>query len=217
MGTSAEELRRFRALFPNVGTRALEGDLPERVVTVPPFAIDKFEVTNEAFARFVAANPQWSRQQPIGEARHPVVNVTWQAAGAYCRWRGGRLPTEAEWEYAARGGREGRLFPWGDDPPDPSRANYAASGIGAAMRGGSYPPNGYGLFDMSGNVWEWVADAWTTSDNSSTRRVIRGGSWGGVPVNLRVAHRDSHPAGDARDFVGFRCAYDAHPVPPASR
>ncbi|HYR27978.1 MAG TPA: SUMF1/EgtB/PvdO family nonheme iron enzyme [Thermoanaerobaculia bacterium] len=183
IGTSAEELERLRALYPDVSARVLEGELPERTVQIAPFRIDRYEAT--------------------GKTEHPLVNVTWQEAADYCRARGGRLPTEAEWEYAARGGLVRKLFPWGDEPAGPERANYHASGIKTTTPVGSYPPNGFGLFDMSGNVWEWTADAWDTNG----RYVIRGGSWGGAPVNLRAGYRDSHRANDPRDFVGFRCAY----------
>jgi formylglycine-generating enzyme required for sulfatase activity len=199
IGTSAEELQRFRAMHPRLSDRLFEAEQPERMVAIAPFAIDQHEVTNEAFARFARTSFDRAR------ARHPVVNVTWQQADGYCRWRRGRLPTEAEWEYAARGGRERQIFPWGDDPPDPAKANYAASGLRTTTPAGSYPPNGYGLHDMSGNVWEWTAGRWP--GGGEARYVIRGGSWGGAPVNLRVAYRDSHRAADAREFVGFRCVY----------
>ena len=200
MGTSADELRRFREKNPHLSDRVFEGEMPEHAVTIGAFAIDRYEVTNEAFARFSAGH-----EYPRAKAKHPVVSVTWQEADAYCRWRGGRLPYEAEWEYAARGGRKHGLYPWGDDPPDPSRANYGASKLGTTAPVGSYPPNGFGLFDMSGNVWEWTADPWQSG--STERYVIRGGSFGGAPVNLRVSYRDSHRASDRREFVGFRCTY----------
>lgn len=163
---------------------------------------------------------------PKGKARHPVVNVSWYAAVAYCQYLGKRLPTEAEWECAARGGLREPTFPWGDEPVDKTKANYAGSEINGTTPVGSYPANGYGLFDMAGNVWEFMADEWGPySDlsqtnpvaggnlfldqsfrNVTTRRVIRGGSFGGAPLNLRVTYRDSHPPNGARDFVGFRCA-----------
>jgi sulfatase modifying factor 1 len=118
------------------------------------------------------------------------------------------------------------MFPWGDEPADASRANYAASGLDGPTKVRSYPSNGYGLFDVAGNAWEYVADEWTPYSASAqvnplpggdpytggafrrvtTRRVIRGGSWGGAPVNLRVTYRDSHPPQGAGDHVGFRCA-----------
>jgi len=183
IGTSADELEHLHFTYPHVPERALEGELPERTVRIAPFRIDRYEAA--------------------GKDEHPLVNVTWQEASDYCRARGGRLPTEAEWEYAARGGLLRKLFPWGDEPADPMRANYIVSGLKTTTPVGSYPPNGYGLYDMSGNVWEWTADQW----DASSRYVIRGGSFGGAPVNLRAGYRDSHRADDRREFVGFRCAY----------
>jgi formylglycine-generating enzyme required for sulfatase activity len=163
-------------------------------------------------------------QCPPGKAEHPVVFVTWHAALAYCRWAGGRLPTEAEWEYAARAGRASE-FPWGDEQPTPDRANYAASGFDDTRPVGSYPPNPLGLYDMAGNVWELALDAWGPGGSGfrdipagsspddlrvvTGRRALRGGSFGGAPVNLRTRWRDSHDALNAVAFVGFRCVYPA--------
>jgi formylglycine-generating enzyme required for sulfatase activity len=222
-------------------------EAPQHVVTLAPFWIDRFPVTNAQFSAFIDDQPQWAPGRiapalhngaylqhwegsgvPPALADHPVVFVSWYAALAYARWAGKRLPTEAEWEYAARGGQAEAAFPWGDAPADPSRANYGASGIGATTPVGAYPPNPYGIYDLAGNVWEFCLDAWQAdfSAHSSganpigggealagdgylavtTRRVIRGGSWGGSPVNLRVAYRDSHPPAGAGAHVGFRCA-----------
>ena len=171
---------------------------------------------------------------PEGLENHPVTNVTWYDAVAYCQWQGKRLPTEVEWEFAARGGGN-PIFPWGDSPADPSRANFSASRFGTTTAVASYPPNPYGLYDMAGNVWQFTADEWAPYSakpikdskerkNSrrdefdspfankfdflsvTTRRVIRGGSWGGVPINMWVEYRDSHPPDGAQPFVGFRCA-----------
>jgi sulfatase modifying factor 1 len=173
-------------------------------------------------------------QVPKELENHPVTNVTWYDAVAYCQWQGKRLPTEVEWEHAARGGGNG-LFPWGDEHADPSRANFSASGLGTTTEVGKYAPNGYGLYDMAGNVWQFTADEWAPYSSQpvkkskakknpppnepdflhqhefdflsvKTRRVIRGGSWGGAPVNLWVEYRDSHPPDGAQPFVGFRCA-----------
>jgi formylglycine-generating enzyme required for sulfatase activity len=223
----------------------IQAETPQHTVTIKSFYLDMYEVTNSQFREFVRANPQWSAARiptrfhngnylkdwvsdnfPEGRAKHPVVNVSWYAAVAFCQSLGKRLPAEAEWELAARGGLQNKTFPWGDEPVEKRRANYAGSGIKATTPVGGYPANGYGLFDMAGNVWEFMADEWAAyteaeQDNPvaggnlfldksfydvTTRRVIRGGSWGGAPLNLRVTYRDSHPPNGARDFVGFRCA-----------
>jgi formylglycine-generating enzyme required for sulfatase activity len=152
-----------------------------------------------------------------------VVFVSWDAAVACAEWEGKRLPTEAEWEFAARGGLDNPKYPWGDEEPTPSRANYGKSGIHARVQVGSYRPNPYGLFDLAGNVWEFCFDEWnalyqsdpqhqTDQDirrmQSATpeRRVIRGGSFDASEFNLRVTARDSHRSSNPVAHVGFRCA-----------
>jgi sulfatase modifying factor 1 len=221
-----------------------QDEVPKHSVTIDDFYIDKYPVTNAEFKKFTDFNPEWrpdriprtlhngnylkhwKEQDALKtKADHPVVNVSWYAAVAYCRWVGKRLPTEAEWEHAARGGLNA-LFPWGDQPVDATRANFLGSGIGTTSPVGHYPANRYGLFDMAGNVWQFLADEWkpypsTPQKNTAagnlfldgtallqvkTRRVIRGGSFGGAPVNLWVEYRDSHPPDGTREFVGFRCA-----------
>jgi formylglycine-generating enzyme required for sulfatase activity len=245
MGTPADAIPmlrdRYGVRFPGV----FENEAPRHRVTVRAFLLDRREVTKADFAAFVGAVPQWRKQNvapalqnghyledwtgdayPGGEDRLPVVFVTWHAAEAYCAWRGGRLPTEAEWEYAARAGGDAE-FPWGDEMPTAGRANFAASGKGAPVATGSYAPNAFGLFDMSGNVWELMLDAWVEQYPAGDqvnpaaggairdadlpavtgRRALRGGSFGGAPVNLRTRWRDSHEVTNAVAFVGFRCAY----------
>ena len=210
-------------------------ETPAHAVTVRPFSIDRSEVTNAAYSSFVDRHPEWApgrvpadRQNgdylkhwargrfPPGAADLPVTYVTWWAATAYCESTGMRLPTEAEWEFAARGGLASAEFPWGDEAPDPTRANWAGTNLGAPTRVGSFPPNPYGLYDMAGNVWEFVQDTWTDRSGASPasaapqdRHVIRGGSYGASPINLRVRYRDSHPAAGAGPHVGFRCARSA--------
>jgi formylglycine-generating enzyme required for sulfatase activity len=248
MGTDTEKIPDLMKTF-NVRRAEIFGDeTPGHPVKVSPFYIDKHEVTNAGFRSFLKKHPEWQKDRisadlqngkylqdwtannyPKGKADFPVVFVTWYAAVAYCRSQGKRLPTEAEGEFAARGGLTNSTFPWGDEPADKSRANYGASNLGAATRVGSYPANGYGLYDMAGNVWEFLADEWAKYSvgpalqidpvagddlfahgdsylNVRSRRVIRGGSWGGSPINLRVTYRDSHPPEGAGDHVGFRCA-----------
>lgn len=138
---------------------------------------------------------------------HPVVNVTWNEAKAYCESQGGRLPTEEEWERAARGGREGSKYPRGNSI-SPDDANY--SGTGGRDRWsrtspvGSFAANGYGLHDMSGNVWEW-----TSSRYDSSKYVLRGGSWADDPGKLRASFRDRVLPSGLDVNRGFRCAWDA--------
>jgi formylglycine-generating enzyme required for sulfatase activity len=204
-------------------------------VTIRSFYLDRTEVTNEQFKRFVEQHAEWQKDKiaaelhngkylqdwsgsdfPAGKEKYPVVFVSWYAATAFCQAQGKRLPTEAEWEYAARGGLKEKAFPWGDEMPDKTRANFGASGLKAPTAVASYPANGYGLFDMAGNVWEFLADEWQKYPGKAngkadylqvkTRRALRGGSFGGSPVNLRVAYRDSHSPENAVEHVGFRCA-----------
>lgn len=242
LSSAIPELKRlYNVRFPGV----FEDEVPEHSVTLSDFRMDRYEVTNAKFSQFVAARPEWSRTRlpaemhnghyleswqvgsyPAEKANHPVVFVTWQAAQAFCRWAGGRLPSEAEWEYAARGGRESE-FPWGEALPSAERANYSASGFGDTRPVGSYPPNPLGLHDMAGNVWEFVLDTWPSAYPAESqadpiaggdvpdaalrtirgRRVIRGGSYAGAEVNLRTRWRDSHLVSNAAAFVGFRCVY----------
>jgi len=246
MGTPVEELERLQREFAVRHLDLLTPESPRHWVFVDPLYMDRYEVTNAQFRSFLEECPEW-RPDRIGSryhngnylkhwngsdcpshlANHPVVFVSWYVAMAYSRWVGERLPTEAEWEYAASGGLANPMFPWGDETADPSRANYRTSGNGAPVAVGSYPPNGYGLYDMAGNVWEFCLDEWQESYYASnprdnpvaggslfpgeefrqvkTRQVIRGGSWGGAPLHLRVAYRDSHPPEGAGDHVGFRC------------
>jgi formylglycine-generating enzyme required for sulfatase activity len=246
MGRSSEEIERAMQAYGINHREIFEPEFPRHAVRMDPFYIDKYEVTNAQFRAFIADNPEWSKlriapslhnghylehwsgdQYPAETGRRPVVFVSWYAALAYCRWAGKRLPTEAEWEFAARGGLPETEFPWGTQSPDTQRANFSQSGFRHVITVGSYPPNGYGLFDMAGNAWEFCLDEWQPDyysrsgiDNPMagaipsgkdsylairTRRVIRGGSWGASPLNLRVTYRDSHPPEGAGDHVGFRC------------
>lgn len=249
MGTDQSDIPELQRVFDIKRAELFAGEVPRHTITIHSFYLDKYEVTNAQFKKFLEKDPAWrkdriparyhngnylkhwnSNDYPKEKANHPVVNISWYAAVAYCQATGKRLPTEAEWEYAARGGLSAKAFPWGDEPVDKTRANYGESGIRDTTAVGSYNANGYGLFDMAGNVWEYLADEWGRYSSSAqvdpvaggnsfldetflaitSRRVIRGGSWGGAPVNLRVTYRDSHPPDGARDFVGFRCAGSAN-------
>lgn len=183
--------------------------------------------SHEAAFRELAAPYDWRAGEPIGErARHPVTLVTFDDAVAYCRWlseqvgRSVRLPTEAEWECAARGGEKGLRYPWGDDV-DGSQANFLLDPSSKRQRGtspvGRYAANPFGLHDMAGNVWQWVsdwyrADAYRTSARSNptgplagTLRVVRGGSWVSHDVEqLCCAHRHKVPPDTYSYSIGFR-------------
>jgi formylglycine-generating enzyme required for sulfatase activity len=186
----------------------LMAETPAHPVTLRPFLMDRYEVTNAEFWRFAKITRQ---DLPAGDADQPVSSITWNAAAAYAKWAGKRLPSEAEWEFAARGGLDDPLYPWGDEEPAPERANFRKSGLHHPVPVGRYPANGYGLYDMAGNVWEFCQDAWAPYGSDpppapSDRRVIRGGSYDGDAFNLRVTARDSHSGANAVPYVGFRCA-----------
>ena len=192
---------------------------PVQTVNVPAFSMDTYEVTNAQYKRFVDANPQWQKGRlraryhdgnylkhwngnsyPPGKANHPVVYVSWYAASAYAEWAGKRLPTEAEWEKAARGRLIGRKYPRGDSI-DANSANYG-NGIGDTVSVGRYAANGYGLSDMAGNVWEWCSDVYGNIENS---RVLRGGSWSSHALDVRVSFRGADIPTSTSNDVGFRC------------
>jgi formylglycine-generating enzyme required for sulfatase activity len=194
--------------------RGEEDERPARRQRLPAFRIDRTEVTRGMYARCVQARrcpPLEALPDPDPAPDLPVTGVTWAEARAYCAFAGGRLPTEAEWEKAARG-TDGREFPWGNDA-DCTRANfgnYDGEGPCAGVNPGRPEPVGsrpsgaspFGALDMAGNVWEWVEDR---HEDDPTRRVVRGGSCCSYFVLPRAANRNAwHP--DHRDGdLGFRC------------
>ncbi len=221
---------------------------PVHTVYLDAFYIDKSPVTNAQYKAFIDENPEWSRHNiseiysdvdylkhwransfPVSQAEHPIVNVSWHAAMAFAEWTGKRLPTEAEWEKAARGGVSGNKYTWGDDA-DPSMANYDWN-IGETTPVGQYPPNGYDIYDMCGNVWEWCLDAYQDgvaigtsprnpivgansvewivnhSNDVKSNRVLRGGSWR-IPASLvRIANRNAEAPSFSLNVIGFRCVW----------
>ena len=211
---------------------------PVHVVSLDAFYIDKYEVTLGEYKHFLMATMHRSLPSAVSEYaptdEHPVVGVSWRDAMAYATWAGKRLPTEAEWEKAARGGLLDKAYPWGNEAPDSSLANYQKM-EDTTTPVGEYPPNAFGLYDVAGNVAEWCLDAWDEDFYSPSRkenpfagrksrdatledfktirglRVVRGGSWGDEPSVLNVAARFKAEASVIATTVGFRCAKDASP------
>jgi len=202
-----------------------EGNSSERPVHevyLDAFYMDIYEVTNAQYAAF---DP--THTYPVGKENHPVTHVSWYGAMAYAQWAGKRLPTEAEWEKAARGGLVSKRYPWGDEVTGYEGNFYYPSYDPNADTTpvGSYAPNGYGLYDMGGNVWEWCEDWYDASyyaaspttnpqgPSSGTVHVLRGGSWCDNEGLLRVAYRGffgnaTYPGID----VGFRCVSSQQPI-----
>jgi sulfatase modifying factor 1 len=199
---------------------------PEHKVTVDAFYIDKCEVTNKQYYEFckITSNPLpefWGSSQfkcSLDYPDHPVIGVSFSDALKYSLWAGKRLPTEAEWEYAARGGLPNSNYPWGNQI-DSTLVNFGKK-YKTTLKVGSFKPNGYGLFDMGGNVWEWTmdnygADYYTnsptqnpTGPNSGRFKVIRGGSWHSGAMCIQTYYRNGLPASWVDFAVGFRCVKD---------
>jgi formylglycine-generating enzyme required for sulfatase activity len=204
-----------------------------RVRITKGFWLGETPVTVAAYRRFVSErhdfkmpappdfNPKWGKED------HPVVRVTWDEAKAYCAWAGGRLPTEAEWEYAARGGKDGLKYPWGNDITQ-QNANYGGNKWKGTSPVRSYPANAWGLYDMAGNVWEWAADWYDEGyygtlpldkpaddprgPQSGEVRVLRGGSFGCVVSrDLRAAYRFRVEPDGRNYYIGFRCVREVVP------
>jgi len=216
-----------------VSAEGYEDEQPVQHVWIDSFYIDETDVTTEQFEKFVRAtgyltdaeksgdnSHSWRVYATADRANHPVVSVSWNDAAAYAKWAGKRLPTEAEWEYSARGGLIAKKYPWGDDSPQ-RHANFGQlrrTDIPLTEPVKSYEANGYGLYNMAGDVSEWCQDWYDAKyyRNSSERnpngpssgksRTIRGGSWYTDFNQIRIGPRISEfPEGYEYDR-GFRCA-----------
>jgi len=219
-------------------------ELPQRKVFLDAYDIDKYEVTTVQYLKFVMATnrpPQVDWKFDGGNfqetmAAHPIMHVTWYDADEYCRWAGKRLPTEAEWEKAARGDHDARIYPWGDEMAGLSRSNFGRSGLSGPVRDRPerlllYPPiisvfkyenavSPYGIFQMVGNVAEWVAD-WYDKDyyksapdrnpkgpDKGSHKGFRGGGWIDSTPTVRVSQRNGTDPKTSMNWLGFRCARD---------
>ena len=219
--------------FPMGSDQGDDDEQPIHRVLLDSYYLDTFEVTNGRFAKFVEAiqsEPPWGfadQETPVIHADHPVRWVNWLDAWGYCLWAGKRLPTEAEWEKAARG-TDGRVYPWGNDPPTAAHAVFGLTEgaepvlpIGTRDQGKSP----YGVHDLAGNLYEWVTDwyddAFYTSHPISnprgpvegTAKVQRGGSYTNTPYRLRASFRTKDDPTEHDPHVGFRCAHAAPPLP----
>jgi formylglycine-generating enzyme required for sulfatase activity len=216
---------------------------PERLVYVDAFEIDEYEVTNVQYRRFLMAtgrhgprrwegryehlllkgSPDWDGDAyPPGEVMYPAAGIQWQDAIAYCAWVGKRLPTEAEWEKAARG-TDGRKYPWGE-VWEAGRANTSDSGLQYPEPVGSHPSGAspYGALDMAGNLWEWVSDLYDRQyygyasasnpggpSSGTGERLLRGGAWDSSVEQARTSYRNATHFFGPNFRVGFRCARSA--------
>ena len=200
--------------------RVLLDDRPDHKVSLDAYWLDKTEVTHGAYAKFLEATKRrppyhWSKRPPDTT---PIYNVDWEDARAYCEWVGKLLPTEAQWERAARGGLEGKDYPWGEKADTKSALFNVQTGAGKVA---AFPPNAFELFDMAGSVSEWTADwfereyyATSPAKNPSgpaagTYKVIRGGAWSDSAARITVFYRNWVRPNQRTPNLGFRCAKSA--------
>lgn len=213
----------FMGCNEKVDQECYDDEKPGRTVEVGTFYIDKHEVTSTEYAECVRARrcsePDTRAGCTFGQSnlgRHPINCVDWHQAVAFCAWKNKRLPSEKEWEKAARG-TDGRKYPWGNDGfgrkkvANISKVDGYDDGFSGTAPVGSFPDGASpsGALDMIGNIWEWVED-WYEKDKY---RSVRGGSWGNHPRDARASNRSRHAPGDRNDHVGFRCAQSANSDP----
>jgi formylglycine-generating enzyme required for sulfatase activity len=202
-----------------------EAPNPPHSVALSPFRLGRFPVTNREYRAFVAARggpapAPWQDQLFSGDD-HPVVGVSWDEALAYAKWSGGTLPSEAQWEAAARG-PESRVFPWGDEPPNPHLAHFGQDwNTGGTAPVGIHPGGAgpYGCLDLAGNVWEWCLDCWSEGAHehrsgldpvvvaATEVRPLRGGCWRSIEPKLQNAYRNWFHRVARHTTIGFRVCY----------
>jgi len=237
LGTSDEQLAVWLAGHPTDQREWFTSEQPQRTVELDTFYVYTTEVTVAQYRTFCRMTKRAMPEEPAWKWQytHPIVNVSWEDAKAYADWAGAALPTEAEWEKAARG-TDGRIFPWGNDWDATKCSNSVGKHLSKTSPVGSFPAGAspYGCLDMTGNVYEWCTD-WLSANGyqttpaknptgpaTGTKRVLRGGSWlNGSSKNLRAADRFGFYPAEGGDVVGFRCvmrvqsaipsAYDGKP------
>jgi formylglycine-generating enzyme required for sulfatase activity len=224
MGSNDDELHEIKNVYGKRGGfegYLFEAERPRRKIYTKSFFIDKYEVTNAQYKKFIDAagypTPRhWKNgTYPAGKADYPVLFVSWYDAKEYAKWARKRLPTEAEWEKAARG-TDGRVYPWGNhfDPALTSTAESSLENMGDALCNvntgnrvgkvkGDVSP--YGAYDMGGNVREWT-DSWY--DEGKLKKVIKGGSWVDLSPKARAANREGIDPQGVSHIMGFRCVSD---------
>ncbi|MFH0813511.1 MAG: formylglycine-generating enzyme family protein, partial [Pseudomonadota bacterium] len=220
MGSTPQNVVQAKALYQQETGRGpldiwFEDEAPAHRVYLDAYYIDRYEVTNGQYKEFVEAT---NYRKPFNwmdayfrQSNKPVMGIEWEDAQAYATWAGKRLPTEAEWEKAARGGLMGKLFPWGDEPPQtfrkkydyvPGKEHFSTGDWEYHMPVGSSDPNGYGIYEMTSNVYEWCYDWYSpdyyekspsknpTGPKEGAAKVVRGGSWFLGSFDLRCAYRN---------------------------
>jgi formylglycine-generating enzyme required for sulfatase activity len=193
-----------------MGSNVRQGEQPVHTVYLPAFYIDKYEVTNKQYEKYV---PHYKRTIYSDCDNCPATYISWHEAAAYAKWAGKRLPTEEEWEKAAQG-PEGYKYSYGNTY-DKSQARVGLTWEDTAVKVGSYAPNGYGVYDMTGNAWEWCADWYNAYEHklgladfprSEIYKVVRGGAWGSDDYFSRTAKRFKFEPHIRFFSVGFRLA-----------
>ena len=232
MGTADDDIEYILKTYPETRREWFDPERPQRKVYLQNYYIGKYEVTNDQFKKFInesgyKAQGNWHDYSNAGRDKHPVAGVTWYDAEAYCKWAGLQLPSDAEWEKAARG-TDGRMYPWGSkwdknlcnnltadmsDLVNSRTPGIECKTIPTGIIPGSASP--FGVFDMAGNVWEWCdnssrkpANIYSGESNLEEKnRIVRGGSWhGNTPFPFRCTSRLSRPANEASIYTGFRCS-----------
>lgn len=223
MGSTEKDIQWVAEKFHSESLEWYRDETPAHQVDLKAFYIDKYEVTNEEFLKYRDAvpgrKPKFMDETKFNKPRYPIVGIDWQEAVNYCAWAGKRLPTEAEWEKAARGA-DARYYPWGNEP-DKTKSNVR----GLEDENRYTAPKGdyeegvspFGVHDMSGNVWEWTADWYQPYDGNehendlygTTLKVIKGGSWHSNMDLARSAIRGKAIPYQPQNYIGFRCARDS--------